>query len=682
MGGEQQDQHKTPVMPTEKPPSLPAIITPTSADSRLLQKSPDSFSSKSLGLESLDFGYNELVVGNLLPPSPGRSPSPSPLSSSHSNAASSVGSLGRQPSLVLSSHPQPATMPQCQSAGYEEDIFNSSLIDVAGINTNTILVPLKHSESHASVIDLVDIRILDEQDSMSVTDDLIDHHASATVSAKSADPKEKNEHTGRDSEHVSTSSSIVDIMLSTDHSFGQRSANFQEKSVESLPSALVLEVLETCDRRLSCLTNSGIDDQATQSRSPFAVRDIDELLAELGVAETFIFDPAKDMPGNRESFCSRMPLAGRPFSSDSDEFSLKEIDELIEQLETGYSTAHMSGSDNKLEENVTLNNTLLAAGSALQSTALPKQLDILATIHELGAVISPDCAFDAKHISPSAALDVSGLVSGLGAVIVPALFLSSLYIDMQPMPFDVASLICQLGRPEDIAPTYTFKSNCQTLLDISGLITELGAVIVPDTLATVPSSESESDSKTLHVSCLIHNLGSPDAVVLAAPYSNNEPVQRHLDIPDIIASLGAVYVPAFAASGINKKDKASIQTLFDDAISTSVISHFKPSGFESTATISANHRRSWALSNLPDMDVDEIIHNIETSRSRASSIATNTSEHPRQPRTDDTFISRVYVAQNDGISISRLMCALNIAPIFVRRPFLGPSRAVVFPHFY
>ncbi|KAJ2517807.1 hypothetical protein H4217_003730 [Coemansia sp. RSA 1939] len=415
-------------------------------------------------------------------------------------------------------------MPQCQSARYEEAMFNNPLIGDAGINTDSVLVPLKHSESHESVIDLVDIRVLDEQDSMSVADDPIEHQASKSVLAESAGPKAKNMDTDHNSEYVSTPGSIVDIMFSTDHSFSQTSANFQEKCVESPPSALALEVLETCDHRLSHLMNPRIDGQVTQSRSPFAVRDIDELLAELGVAETFIFDPAKDVPGNRESFCSKMPLAGRPFSADPDEFSLKEIDELIEQLETNYPTVRMSSSDNKLEDNATPNNALLPAESALQSIELPKQLDIWATI--------------------------------------------------------------------------------------------------------------------------------------------------------------PVYVPVFATSGIDEKDEASIQTLFDNVTSTSAISDFKPSGFESTATISANHRKSWALSNLPDMDVDEMIHNMETSRSRASSIATNVSEHPRQPRNNDTFTSRMYVAQNDGISISRLMCALNIAPIFVRRPFLGPSRAVVFPHFY
>ncbi|KAJ2524421.1 hypothetical protein GGI11_000833 [Coemansia sp. RSA 2049] len=558
-------------MPTEKLPSLPTVITPTSADSRLSQRSPDSFSSKSLGLESLDFGYNELIVGNLLPPSPGRSPSTSSLSSSHSNAASSVGSLGKQPSLVLSSYPQPATMPQCQSAGYEEAMFNNPLIGDAGINTDTILVPLKHSESHESVIDLVDIRMLDEKDSMSVTDDAIEHQASESVLAESADPKAKNMDTDHDSEYVSTSGSIVDIMFSTDHSFGQRSANLQEKCVERPSSALALEVLETCDHRLSHLMNPCIDSQVTQSRSPFAVRDIDELLAELGVAETFIFDPAKEVPGNRESFCSRMPLAGRPFSSDPDEFSLNEIDELIEQLETNYPTVRKFGSDNKLEEDNTLNNGSLPAQSALQSIELPKQMDIWAIIDGLGAVISPEFAVDVEHVSPSAALDVSGLVSGLGAVIVPEFFLPSLCFDMQPSPFDVAFLICQLGRPENVASTNTSKSNFQTLLDISGLITELGAAIVPETLATAPSSESKSDSKTLDVSCLIHNLGSPDAVVSAAPYSNSESVQCHLDIPDIIASLGAVYVPAFATSGVDEKDEANIQTLFDDVTSTPIL---------------------------------------------------------------------------------------------------------------
>ncbi|KAJ2611285.1 hypothetical protein EV177_003552 [Coemansia sp. RSA 1804] len=404
-------------MPTEKLPSLPTVITPTSADSRLSQRSPDSFSSKSLGLESLDFGYNELIVGNLLPPSPGRSSSTSSLSSSHSNAASSVGSLGRQPSLVSSSHPQPATMPQCQSARYEEAMFNNPLIGDAGINTDSVLVPLKHSESHESVIDLVDIRVLDEQDSMSVADDPIEHQASKSVLAESAGPKAKNMDTDHNSEYVSTPGSIVDIMFSTDHSFSQTSANFQEKCVESPPSALALEVLETCDHRLSHLMNPRIDGQVTQSRSPFAVRDIDELLAELGVAETFIFDPAKDVPGNRESFCSKMPLAGRPFSADPDEFSLKEIDELIEQLETNYPTVRMSSSDNKLEDNATPNNALLPAESALQSIELPKQLDIWATIRELGAIISPNFTLDVEHISPSATLDVSGLLSGLGAVI-------------------------------------------------------------------------------------------------------------------------------------------------------------------------------------------------------------------------------------------------------------------------
>ncbi|KAJ2400408.1 hypothetical protein GGI23_002049, partial [Coemansia sp. RSA 2559] len=236
-----------------------------------------------------------------------------------------------------------------------------------------------------------------------------------------------------------------------------------------------------------------------------------------------------------------------------------------------------------------------------------------------------------------------------------------------------------LGRPEAVAAVSKRKDRLP--LYVPGRIAELGFALIssiPSENTTSPEAEPTNQSAALKVGpldvvSLVRGLGNPEIVTSAAKLSNHGLASQHLDIPDIIAGLGGVYLPTFRASVIDKISEVDIQALFDKTTANE-------DNANSIATVTS-YRNTWALSSLPDMDVDEIVSSVETSRSRASSIANTVSEtstHSRQRIVN----SIIHSHNNDGISISRLICALNIAPIFVRRPLLGPSRVVVFPHFY
>ncbi|KAJ1661917.1 hypothetical protein EV178_006308 [Coemansia sp. RSA 1646] len=713
MDSEQNQYDTLPRASYELLPVPPVARTPPDSGSKLSQKSPTSFSSKSLGLDSLDFGYDKKVVDNLLPPSPGNSPPVSSLPSSRSNTNSSNTSQAKQTSFVLSPHTQPEALAQ-HASSYDVSLHKElSVATGLCINSDSIMIPFEAADDHMSVIDLVDISILDEADNASEIAAPVDSPSTAAISNDNTDNmllvfcddgsgyKDESEYAASAALHyrgrLCSDKFPKNTATSIAHFFGTVETIPEEESETSLFSAPVSDVDDQEDYSSSRL--NGIASKSVNSQSPYAVRDIDELLVELGVAETtLISDTTKDSAQNRESFCSKIPYTSRPFSSDPDAFSLKEIDELIEQLETDRPAAPSLDRGNAVTSDEdastftkSITDIIRRHGNIISLTELvplpeplPTHLDVSATILELGAVIVPAT----ESLSPLALLDVSGLVSGLGAVIVPDF--SSTLINADPptkQPLDIASLICQLGRSEVVALAAERKD--QLALDVPGLIIELGAVLAPYIPLEASQAEKELEqsmlrSEPLDVDSLIRSLGSPEMVIPAVLHTSCRATPRCLDIPDIIAGLGGVYVPTFSASVIDEATEVDIQALFTRAISSSEVSQYKTGMASSvltttTTTSSSSYCNTWTLSSLPDMDVDEIVSGVETSRSRASSIATTVSENPRQLR--QRIVDSIH-SHNDGISISRLICALNIAPIFVRRPLLGPSRVVVFPRFY
>ncbi|KAJ1894402.1 hypothetical protein LPJ81_005164 [Coemansia sp. IMI 209127] len=364
---------------------------------------------------------------------------------------------------------------------------------------------------------------------------------------------------------------------STDYSFGAV-ATIPEEELEASPSsASVSKVDSQGYSRSPSLSGANV-------QSPYAVRDIDELLVELGVAETaLIFDTSKDKAQNRESFCSRIPHTSRPFSSDPDEFSLKEIDELIEQLETDrtaavslYSpssseparaTTAAKGTD-AAEFRKFITDTIRSLGNIVPLAELVPQ-PISAPNPRVGSETSDGCfGNDIGRARPLSFLDVSGLVSGLGAVIVPEL--PSAFIDADPptINLDVASLVYQLGRPETVAAVSKRKDRLH--LHVPGRIAEHESVLVPripsENIAhpnAEPDRSAVLKADPLDVASLVRGLGNPETVTPAAKLSNHGPASQCLDIPDIIASLGGVYLPTFRASVIDKICEVDIQALFD-----------------------------------------------------------------------------------------------------------------------
>ncbi|KAJ2557825.1 hypothetical protein EV175_001116 [Coemansia sp. RSA 1933] len=509
-----------------------------------------------------------------------------------------------------------------------------------GINADSISIPLDTIDDHMSVIDLVDISILDEPDNASEIAVPVGSPSTTAITNDNTD-------------------SMMLVFCDDD------AASYKEERGYVAPAML------NYSRRFCSSgtfpTNPSIPeedfdddpDKSVNAQSPYAVRDIDELLVELGVAETaLIFDTVKDKAQNRESFCPRIPTTSCSIRSS---ISLKEIDELIEQLEMDRPGASASLDATKAAAfSASIADTIRSLGNvaSLTRVIVPQPLpidplDVSTVMRGLGSVIVPDFAC----VRPRLFLDVAGLVSGLGAAIVPELLKDRWCLSLAAAATAAAM---PSEQPSRRTGDTIGRSGSITVEDITRLITELGAVIVPKEPVVKPAP--------LDVASLVRGLGNPEAViptVVPSIICEQQP-SRCLDIPDIIAGLGGVYVPTLSASVIDRIGEVDIHALFDtnaDDVS------------DSGSCTSSSYWNTWTLSSLPDMDVDEIVSSVESSRSRANSIITTVSETPSRLRQHANY-------HNDGISISRLIYALNIAPIFVRRPLLGPSRVVVFPHFY
>ncbi|KAJ2732134.1 hypothetical protein H4R23_002908 [Coemansia sp. Cherry 401B] len=355
--------------------------------------------------------------------------------------------------------------------------------------------------------------------------------------------------------------------------------------------------------------------------SPYVVRDIDELLVELGIADSFISSSAKDAAN---------PPTLLEYGVDDDSFSLREIDELLQQLDEA------------------------AEISATRSMRPMSQvLDVARVIRNLGdvdAVARAACRVSLVDLQCKAVVDAA---------------------------VDPAEAVASLGNPQALVaaavPFDVFEADARKvfrLVDPAELIRSLGRVM--DIAAVEPLAVGE----------LIHLLGSPDDIVDLAipeapefvdvgradsmcPVSNlPAPVSPLLDVPDIISNLGGVYTPDFILCNVERVRKASTQTLVDDEPSSGV--SLEPNHYGCKfSNLPLSSAKSHIITLTPallelSMDVDEAV--VSDSRSRTSSIVSY----------DQPFVH----------SISKLMAALRIQPIVVSRPFLGPSRSVLFPHLY
>ncbi|KAJ1815373.1 hypothetical protein LPJ75_002392, partial [Coemansia sp. RSA 2598] len=541
-------------------------------------KSPTSYSSKSLGLHSLDFEYNQQAIDMLMPTLP--------------------------PMLLLQDKAPELSAATLSSLGTGAD----------------------------HTIDLVDIHTLEELDNVSETLRPSDAIPAAHSDANSVSSAFKSCPYSSLMSHRKTRISPTEV-------------------IKSLGS-----VMRICDAALSstlvaaAAATAMTEAPLTQDNPDFVVPDIDQLLQELGFTNSFI-QGADVESANGDA---ALPLLG----SDSDVFSLMEIDELIEQLgNADFAEEITSSSPHFGRSHLVASSSLLVAEATddIIEDEEGVELDIGLVVGMLGCV--ERVAEKAVAAEPCAkrVVDPAALVSELGAVVQPS-FIKRVFMKQ---PLIAAETVYELGsvaRLVAVVPLVAPKI-FPISVDIESTIAELGNV---DGLVAVPAMAIDS------LAALICGLGNVNNVVSAAiaPLAPAVPNSPHLDIPDIISELGGVYSPEYMVHNVERVRKCSTQTLvgdIDHEIFAKPVGHllheFKYSrqfpDIAETKQISAFDR---IKCREPSMDVDE---NIKETRSRAT--------------------STVSVANSDTFgNINRLISALRVPPFIVSRPFLGPLRNVLF----
>ncbi|KAJ2156909.1 hypothetical protein GGF46_004868 [Coemansia sp. RSA 552] len=479
-----------PPMPARALPSVPHTPPTSCSSAGGAAKSPGAYSSKSLGLNTLDFGYDEHVAHGLLPSSP------TDQSCASETDDLSVGSLSTHTSGSCRAELQSPATPVSEECEIVETIQLVAVPEPEGAD-------LLHRSIVAGPEGMVD-----------------------------EDPYPRLLHTVQAIEAI----------------------------VRELGSATGISdrVLPRPIRSRGSSNAAVASDAASSASSPYVVRDIDELLAELGITDSLIGTQSPDpkaMPGMGGGAVAR----GRV--SDEDTFSLREIDELLQQLDEA------AGSRKERAK---------AAGAS--SGSVQQDLPIL---------------------------DIARIVGGLGDV--------GLVVD--------AAVLAVAGQQPDPMPVHT--------------------------ILELPVPEAEA------FFC--------DPVGLVAALG------RIVEAADIITDLGGMYMPGLLAKDIERggRKASNAQMPVDDngGIPSTDITTYNHTADASPVCLPAGQcpqQASPVLSHvgLPGMDVDEA-----TARSRTNSVIS-------------------YNQPYENIhSITKLIAALHIGPIVVSRPFLGPSRCVLFPHF-
>ncbi|PIA18813.1 hypothetical protein COEREDRAFT_90760 [Coemansia reversa NRRL 1564] len=698
----QQDQQplsvvRHPPMPTHALPSVPH--TPPASYSSGNPRSPAAYSSKSLGLNLLDFGYSEQIADSIMPSSPVES------SSSSSVADLSLSSASSPHSSQLSGlylRMSPTQMPADTTT--EESHFEKH--DQAGISSNAScayrrqymetsmeqgygcvqeeaqseeLAPLIETD----VVELVDIDTMGE----------IDSTCDVAISCKSLPEIENNEvavNMASDSssfQHrlcldfgtLDFSEGIIRAPALGDQQASIELATMSNDLIEDIVGELG-SVTNICQHALEDIKykkedNTGVENTASPAPSrpqsiaklSYVVNDIDELLAELGIADSLVYNTVGDLLKSKEleinSPCT--------YSNNEDSFSLGDIDELLEQLDeaAGYNNVPMKDSPVTLStvssDCKQLNVSVLDIVNTVQSLGDVCAVVGVATLH-LPIVLCPLLPVQRVDNSQEATVDL----------LAPK--------DSQIPSFNIGSLVSKLGAPECIVSASMSLPVYRPMLNIPGLISDLGSIVLPNVvcqakLDTDISPQQQENNTPPNPMQLVSELGCCPLMTLPVfPVSVQfkectrklvKPAQPELDVPDIIASLGGVYTPDFILCNVERVRKASTQTLVDDIdddVAASMEKH--NSGFikfrHMPLITNKSHGSLTQSANLGLLgsDVDEIISS--DARSRTSSIAS-------------------FSQQSENFQcISKLMAALNIQPIVVSRPFLSPSRNVLFSQLY
>ncbi|KAJ1873896.1 hypothetical protein LPJ55_001927 [Coemansia sp. RSA 990] len=542
-------------------------------------KSPTSYSSRSLGLSSLDFGYDKHIVGAIIPSSPGNS------LSSESSPANSLVSAGSHLEVLGAN-----AADQGRDSPHGDIVLNHIPCYEVG-TLEEVMMPLIVAEPTG----LIDVNEMDADDGVSQKAELPMLAEDAVV------PDRCSEY----SVELVVSTEIVEEQLPN------------EEAVNSaLASSIVYELGSADKISFSAMQKTHISQP--EISSPYVVRDIDELLKELGIADTLI--NGDNAAG--KAIASDAPLPLNP-EEDNDSFSLREIDELLQQLDQA---AGLCSETPKVS-------------SAVASPDLNAQYTIATQPRPDAFVLSPQ-----------------SIVASLGTsqrVIVAALSMSS-NVEASGSDscclLDPAAVINSLGGVLDIQIPEQQETPFEQI--VAELISSLGKAIALEA----------PEAQRFDVNELVSQLGNVEQICVAAARQLCSPL---LDIPNIISGLGGVYSPDFMLHNVEQLRKASMHTLVNEemvALDAACGRHSCEFPSLQLSSPKLHLLTDSLLVNMATMDVDESV--MADSRSRTSSIISY-----NQPF--EYFCG-----------ISKLMAALRIQPIVVSRPFLGPARRVLFPHLY
>ncbi|KAJ2141758.1 hypothetical protein IW136_002165 [Coemansia sp. RSA 678] len=580
-----------PPMATQMLPSVPHTPPASYSGSDCQAKSPTSYSSRSLGLSSLDFGYDEHIVHSIMPESPGKS-SPS----AGSVLSFSAGSSLRQ----LSPGADQTDDNEGESWGYMEIAMEQQ--HVGRDDEAEIMVPLIGSEP----IELLDI---------------------GTLSAKNA-PMPSSEALSELAVGADTPDYSANVVLAND----------------------IVRELGCVDAICSCALIAIVEPQSTPV-SPYVIRDIDELLVELGIADSLIKgDPTGGMDASG-SFDTLLPLG---FGPDDDSFSMREIDELLQQLDeaAGFSASKDVQPVSIAADEARVVCGLGNAGDIVEIACTSVVADIRPEFMEtpicpaclVAALGNPQPLITAAVVSDSLQVEVNiaELIRSLGRIV-------ELEVSEQ---FDAGEVVRSLGNPEYAVSLALARipEHIESLIDVAELLLRLGNIVVPE----------YPRESLLNVANLVSQLGA--VVDVSLTLNNQTPVLPALDVSRIMADLGVSNVPEITLSNADETCKASAPTLLldEETCSTVSINAASDSHKCSFPSLPASTDLTTSILDWSAMDVDDNI--TQGSRSRTSSIVSY-----NQP-----FESMH--------AISKLMLALHIQPIMVSGPFPGLSRTVLFPH--
>ncbi|KAJ2846907.1 hypothetical protein IWW36_004124 [Coemansia brasiliensis] len=591
-------------IPTQILPSVPHT-PPASLTGSDIVKSPTSYSSRSLGLSSLDFGYDEHIVSAIMPSSPGNSVSSE---SSPVQSLISAGSHLEPISLDANSADQGRDSPHRDIALDHMPCYEMGTLE-------EVVVPL----TGADPIELIDVDKMNAVDEFSQKDE-------PSIPAEKATSERCSEYSVE---------LVISAEIAGDH-LPDKDAVCLSNSV--LASSTIYE-LGSADK-LSFLAMQKIQTSQPEISSPYVVQDIDELLEELGITDSLI--NGGNVTDKPIALDTPLPLN---LDEDNDSFSLREIDELLQQLDKAAG--------------------FCSETPKVSSAVVSPVINVQRAISSMDAVNTMQTACETKK--PKSYLDNTrtsmfnpwSIVASLGApqkVVAASMGRPSVEANsFEPCSLlDPAALINSLGGVLDIQFPEQQETCIEQTVDVASLISSLGKVIALE----------EPEMQWLSVNELVSQLGDIEQICMAA---TKQPCSQILDVPNIISSLGGVYTPDFILCNVEQLRRTSTYTLVDeeaivlDAACGQHSCEF-PSLHLSSPKFYPSLLADSLLVNMSTMDVDESV--MADSRSRTSSIISY-----NQPF---EYFS----------GISRLMAALRIQPIVVSRPFLGPARRVLFPHLY